>query len=92
MGTKPHALFLYNSVRNGCLFPDSEGQHREVVTLLSITNELVDGGGHCLNQFLGRSFKGCEDLVDALLAEKFMDAILGLRQPVGIEEQGHVGS
>ena len=63
-----------------------KGKHGEVVTLLGIADKLVDGGGHCFNQFLGRTFEGCNDFVNALHTELLAVDILGLRQSVGIEE------
>lgn len=67
------------------------GEHGEVVTLLGIAYELVHGIGHSLNQLLWRAIEICDDVGDALHAEKFVGSILGLRQSVSIEEEGRVG-
>lgn len=80
-------LSYFSFVTNMFLFPDSEGQHREVVTLLGVTNELVDSGGHRFNQLLGGSLKGCDDLADTLHSEKITAPILRLSQTIGIEEK-----
>ena len=51
------------------LFPDSEGQHREVVTLLSVANKLVDGGGHGLDKLLRGTRKSCDNIVNTLFSK-----------------------
>ena len=65
----------------------SKSQHREIVALLGVAYELVDGVGHRFNQLLWRStLIGSDDIRDALPAEKLAFAILGFCQTVGIKE------
>ena len=73
-------------ITGAVLFLVFKGKHGEVVTLLGIADKLVDGGGHCFNQFLGGALEGCNDFVNALHTELLAVDILGLRQSVGIEE------
>ena len=64
----------------------SEGKHGEVVTLLGITNKLVDCIRHGLDKLLRRTIKSIDNLVDTLSAKQLTFGILGLGQSIGIKE------
>ena len=78
-----------------CLFLILNGQHRQVVALLGIAYELMDGLGHLFYHVLGlvavlrQQTTGY--IPDALIAKLLVPGILCLVQPVGEEEDSGVG-
>ena len=68
------------------LLPIADGQHGEVVALLSILHKLVYGIRHVGNQRLAAVLI-LQRLQHALQSELSVSSILGFRQSVGIEEQ-----
>ena len=71
-----------------------DGEHREIVALLGVADELVDSVGHRANQRLWRGVLfglGGEDGRHTILSELVVSSVFGLGQSVGIEEDGRAG-